>query len=182
MGGDYSTSKDEVVFRSAARGPRRFTIPLHLASSSARGLSDLYFFLRHAARKDQLLVIDEPENHLDTANQILLARLLARVVNAGVKVLLTTHSDYLIKEINNLIMLGHSFRNKAKVIKRLKYGEDDHLGPDRIRAYIAKKNNKSVVRCLCWSISAPYAKSSGRLHSTEAGCRPAISSSAKTGG
>ena len=89
------------------------------------------------------------------------------MVNAGVKVLLTTHSDYLIKEINNLIMLGHSFRNKAKVIKRLKYGEDDHLGPDRIRAYIAKKNNKSVVRCLCWSISAPYAKSSGRLHSTE---------------
>ena len=145
MGGDYSASKDEVVFRSAARGPRRFTIPLHLASSSARGLSDLYFFLRHVARKDQLLVIDEPESHLDTANQILLARLLARVVNAGVKVLLTTHSDYLIKEINNLIMLGHSFRNKAKVIKRLKYGEDDHLGPNRIRAYIAKKN--TLTKC-----------------------------------
>ena len=145
MGGEYAASRDEIVFRSAARGPRGFTIPLHLASSSARGLSDLYFFLRHVARKDQLLIIDEPESHLDTANQILLARLLARVVKAGVKVLLTTHSDYLIKEINNLIMLGHSFGNKAKVIERLKYGEDDHLGPDRIRAYSAKKN--TLTKC-----------------------------------
>ena len=145
MGGDYVASRDEIVFRSAARGPRRFTIPLHLASSSARGLADLYFFLRHVARRNQLIVIDEPESHLDTANQILLARLLGRVVKAGVKVLLTTHSDYLIKEINNLIMLGYSFNNKAKVIKRLKYGEDDHLGPDRIRAYIAKKN--TLTKC-----------------------------------
>ena len=145
MGGDYAVSGDEIVFRSVARGPRRFSIPLHLASSSARGLSDLYFFLRHVARKGHLLIIDEPESHLDTANQILLARLLARVVKNGVKVLLTTHSDYLIKEINNLIMLGCSFDNKAKVIKRLKYEDDDYLAPDRIRAYIAKKN--SLSRC-----------------------------------
>ena len=47
MGGEYAASRDEIVFRSAARGPRRFSIPLHLASSSVRGLSDLYFFLRH---------------------------------------------------------------------------------------------------------------------------------------
>lgn len=145
MGGDYAVSGDEIVFRSAARGARRFTIPLHVASSSVRGLSDLYFFLRHVVRKNQLLIIDEPESHLDTANQILLARLLARVVKAGVKVLLTTHSDYLVKEINNLIMLGHSFDNKAKVIKRLKYEDDDHVDPDRIRAYIAKK--KTLTRC-----------------------------------
>ncbi len=145
MGGDYALSGDEIVFRSAARGPRRFTIPLHLASSSARGLSDLYFFLRHVARKGQLLVIDEPESHLDTANQILLARLLARVARSGIKVLLTTHSDYLIKEINNLIMLGHSFSNKAKVVKRLKYEDDDHLMPARIRAYIANKDG--LAKC-----------------------------------
>ena len=145
MNGYFTISRGTIEFRSAARGARRFAIPLHLASSSARGLSDLYFLLRHVARKNHLLIIDEPESHLDTANQILLARLLARVVKAGVKVLLTTHSDYLIKEINNLIMLGHSFNNKAKVIKRLKYEDDDYLGPERIRAYIAKKN--TLTRC-----------------------------------
>ena len=145
MNGYYTASSDAIEFRSVARGDRRFAIPLHLASSSARGLSDLYFFLRHVARRNHLLIIDEPESHLDTANQILLARLLARLVRAGVKVLLTTHSDYLIKELNNLIMLSHSFRNKSKITRRLKYAREDGIAPERIRAYVAA--DSSIAKC-----------------------------------
>ena len=145
MKGSYTASSDAIEFRSITRGDRAFTIPLHLASSSVRGLSDLYFFLRHAARRNHLIVIDEPESHLDTANQILLARLLARLVRGGLKVLLTTHSDYLIKELNNLIMLGAVFRNKAKTIKRLGYAKEDSIAPNRIRAYVAESD--SVTRC-----------------------------------
>ena len=145
MNGYYATSRDGIEFRSVARGDRRFAIPLHLASSSARGLSDLYFFLRHVARKNHLLIIDEPESHLDTTNQVLLARLLARLVRAGLKVLLTTHSDYLIKELNNLIMLSRSFDKKARVMRRLKYAKGDCIAPEKIRAYIA--TNNSITRC-----------------------------------
>ena len=145
MDGYYAASSDAIEFRSVARSKHAFAIPLHLASSSARGLSDLYFFLRHVARRNHLLIIDEPESHLDTANQVLLARLLARLVRAGLKVLLTTHSDYLIKELNNLIMLSCSFDNKARVRRRLKYAKDDCIAPERIRAYIAQAN--SLTRC-----------------------------------
>lgn len=145
MNGYYAASSDAIEFRSVARGDRRFAIPLHLASSSVRGLSDLYFFLRHVARRNHLLIIDEPESHLDTANQVLLARLLARLVQAGLKVLLTTHSDYLVKEINNLLMLTRSFRNKSKIMRRLKYSRDDCIAPERIRAYVA--TNGGIVKC-----------------------------------
>ena len=146
MSGYYTVSGDgSIEFRSVSRGDRRFSIPLHLASSSARGLSDLYFFLRHVARKNQLLIIDEPESHLDTLNQILLARLLARLVRAGVRVLVSTHSDYLIKELNNLIMLSSNFEKKAEVMKRRNYEEADCLDPERVRAYIAKEN--TLVQC-----------------------------------
>ena len=145
MNGYYTASRNAIAFRSVARGDRGFAIPLHLASSSVRGLSDLYFFLRHVARKNHLIIIDEPESHLDTANQILLARLLARLVRAGLKVLLTTHSDYLIKELNNLIMLSRAFGNKAKTIKKLGYAKDDCIPPERIRAYIAEGG--SVTKC-----------------------------------
>ena len=138
MNGYYTASGDAIEFRSAARGDRRFAIPLHLASSSARGLSDLYFFLRHAAQKNHLVIIDEPESHLDTANQILLARLLARLVQAGLKVLVTTHSDYIVKEINNLIMLNGTFAHKAQVIRKLNYRNRDFMDPKRIRAYVAR--------------------------------------------
>ena len=146
MGGYFKTSGDEIRFISKAGSPgRKFNVPLHLASSSARGLSDLYFFLRHVAKWNHLLIIDEPENQLDTANQIQLARLLARLVRVGLKVLVTTHSDYLIKEINNLIMLDSDFEGKEEAIKSLKYTKDDALNRDSIRAYVADKNR--LIRC-----------------------------------
>ena len=146
MGGYYGTSGGQIRFISKARGKERsFNIPLHLASSSARGLSDFYFFLRHVAKSNHLLIIDEPESHLDTTNQILLARLLARFARAGLKVLITTHSDYLVKEINNLVMLSRPFADKDSVIKKLKYETDDFLEPESIRAYVAEENG--LKRC-----------------------------------
>ena len=84
MNGYYIASNDEIRFVSKQRKAGKFNIALHLASSSARGLSDLYFFLRHVAHKNHLLIVDEPESHLDTANQVGLARLLAKLVGAGV--------------------------------------------------------------------------------------------------
>ena len=144
--GYYGNSGDDIRFISKARGKdRSFNIPLHLASSSARGLSDLYFFLRHQAKRDHLLIIDEPESHLDTANQIALARLLARFVRAGLKVLITTHSDYLVKELNNLVMLSRPFADKDSVVRRFKYSSEDFLEPQSIRAYVAEDNG--LTRC-----------------------------------
>lgn len=146
MDGYYGNTDDDIRFISKARGKgRSFNIPLHLASSSARGLSDLYFFLRHVAKTNHLLIVDEPESHLDTANQIHLARLLGRCVRAGLKIMITTHSDYLIKEINNLVMLSRPFENKEAVVRKLKYSPDDFLDPDSIRAYVAQDN--SLIRC-----------------------------------
>ena len=86
MDGYYSAAGDDIRFISKARGKgRSFNIPLHLASSSARGLVGLLLF--PSARRQEKpsgLIIDEPESHLDTANQILLARLLARFVTGRV--------------------------------------------------------------------------------------------------
>ena len=147
MEGYYGAAGDEIRFISKSRGPgKRFNIPLHAASSSARGLSDFYFYLRHVVRATHLLIIDEPESHLDTANQIQLARLLARFVNAGVKVLITTHSDYLIKELNNLVMLSQPFAGKDQVVSELKYQPTDALHPESIRAYVAENNG--LTKCV----------------------------------
>ena len=137
MGGYYQASKEAIHFRSTARGKHKFVIPLHLASSSARGLADLYFYLRHRARLNDLLIIDEPESHLDTANQVILARMLVRFVKAGIKVLVTTHSDYLIKEFNNLIMLAGLNETREKALEQWGYTESDALTRSSIRAYVA---------------------------------------------
>lgn len=150
MDGTYSASDDEIRFlsrqpqKSRSRG-LTFDIPLHRASSSARGLSDLFFFLKHRVSPHHLLLIDEPESHLDTENQVLLARVLARFVRAGIRVLITTHSDYLLKEINNLVMLCNDFEDKETVKRTLGYSEHDGLSPELIRAYVAEDGG--LTRC-----------------------------------
>ena len=155
MGGYYTSSGDEIRFKSRARKRRSFDIPLHLASSSARGLSDLYFYLR-ASSWNHLLVIDEPESHLDTFNQIRLARNLAHFVRSGIKVLVTTHSDYLIKEVNNLIMLGHLDGGRNKRLPReLGYKADDRLNADSVRAYVAEGNGLTPCKVDRYGIEIP---------------------------
>ena len=143
----YKVKKDEILFISKKRGKNRFDIPLHLASSSARGLSDLYFYLKHVAKPGQILIIDEPESHLSPSNQILMARLLVFCVNQGLKVLITTHSDYIIREINNLIILHNDFEKKEEFLKKHKkdYTENDHLDPHSVRAYICE--NGGLKQC-----------------------------------
>ena len=155
MSGYYASTNGVIRFKSRARKHRAFDIPLHIASSSARGLSDLYFYLRHVASRNDVLFIDEPETHLDTANQVMLARVISRLVNAGLKVLVSTHSDYLIKELNNLVMLDHLRRNGGLDAKNMGYGPEDGIGGDRIRAYVAEKNSLTPCVVDCYGINAP---------------------------
>lgn len=145
MGGRYLSKNGQVRFVSNSSG--KFDIPLHSASSSVWELSGLYFLLAYPYFHDsyRLLIIDEPESHLDTANQIQVARLLSQVVNSGFKVLITTHSDYIVKEINNLIMLSNSFSQKEETLKNLGYNDSDFLTPEQVHGYIAEEGG--LTRC-----------------------------------
>ena len=138
MGGYFASINEEWRFIASEESRFSFDIPFHLASSSAWEMSHLYFFLNHSLDYIDLLIIDEPESHLDTANQIQLARLLARYVNSGKKVLVTTHSDYIIREINNLIMLSSPLEDGDEARKKLGYREDDRLSQEQVQAYVAK--------------------------------------------
>ena len=118
-------------------------------------MSDLYFYLRHVASRNDVLFVDEPETHLDTANQVLFAHLLSRLVKAGLKVLVSTHSDYLIKEINNLVMLDGLRRSGGLDARNMGYGADDGIGSERIRAYVAEKNTLTACAVDRYGIDAP---------------------------
>ena len=144
LGGHFERD-EEFRFISRIGGEPIFDIPLHMASSSACELLDLYCYLRleDMDYDAHFLIIDEPESHLDTANQIQFARLLARLVNSGVKVLITTHSDYIIREINNLIMLSSPLQDGDKARTDLGYKPDEQLSLDRVQAYVAGKGTLS---------------------------------------
>lgn len=111
------------------------------SASSVRSLLVIYFYLRHVAKPGQIFMIDEPELNLHPECQRRFARLLAKLVNYGIQVFITTHSDYMIKEFNTLLMFN-SRQNNEKVLEQMKkhgYQKDELLSPAQVKLYISKK-------------------------------------------
>ena len=146
MDANYKATATGLHLVSKKRGENKFNIPLHLASSSARGLVGLYFYFKHIAQKGDWLIIDEPESHFNPENQIQIARLLAMCVNKGIKVLVTTHSDYFIREINNLIMLNQNFDDKQGFLDDYReYNQTMFLSEEKVNGYICE--NGTLREC-----------------------------------
>lgn len=81
-------------------------IRLSQASSMVSELAPLVLYLRSLVRSGDTLIIEEPEAHLHPGAQADMAVILARLVRAGVRVIVTTHSDWLLQEIGNLVLEG----------------------------------------------------------------------------
>ena len=81
---------------------------LRMSHSSAMvsELAPLVLLLRGIVKRGDLLIIEEPESHLHPGAQTKIAQTLARLVRAGVRVLITTHSNWLLQQIGNLIREG----------------------------------------------------------------------------
>lgn len=137
IGGDYLVTKnDELYF--VPKG-KRIKLTMDESSSAVRSLLDIGFYIRHVAAPGDLLMVDEPELNLHPENQRRVARLFARLVNIGIKVFITTHSDYIIKELNTLIMLNQGGERLKVLAEREHYRDFEMLNPDKVRVYIAEE-------------------------------------------
>ena len=134
VGGHYSTNKDGVTYFQ----PNGTKVKLGLgeASSAVRSLLIVWYWLKYQATKGDLLMIDEPELNLHPNNQRRMARFIAALVNAGVKVFITTHSDTIIREINTLIMLSRNLSHFEQVRKEHGYEKNEQLTHDKVVLYV----------------------------------------------
>ena len=137
VGGTYAITQNDQLYY-IPKGTR-LKLTMVESSSSARALLDLSFYLNCIAEKGDLLMIDEPELSLHPENQRRIARLFARLVNLGVKVFITTHSDYIIKELNTLIMLNHDKPHLKRVAEENGYQDNELIQADQVKVYIAEE-------------------------------------------
>ncbi len=151
IGGDYTVTRTDELYY-VPKG-KRIKLTMDESSSAVRSLLDIGFYLRHVAQPGDLLMVDEPELNLHPENQRRVARLFARLVNLGVKVFITTHSDYIIKELNTLLMLNNNKPHLKRIAQAENYQDGELLTADKIRVYIAEEapvmleGNKRKTKC-----------------------------------
>jgi len=84
------------------------TLDLSYTSSMVSEISPIVSYLKHIIRADDstktLLIIEEPEAHLHPSIQIKLMEIFAELSKNNVKIIMTTHSNYMFNKFNNLII------------------------------------------------------------------------------
>lgn len=134
-GGDYTVNAVGGINYTPLNQPD-IKLTLAESSSTVRSLVDIGFYLKHLAKQGDLLMIDEPELNLHPENQRKIARLFAMLVNAGIRVFITTHSDYIIKEFNTLLLLNKQDQRIQELAEREGYQTSELLKPEQLNIYM----------------------------------------------
>jgi len=135
VGGEYKNQKNNGVLFCI----NNIKLKMRESSSSVRSLLIFDFYVRHLAKEGDLLIIDEPELNLHPKNQRKLARLLVDLTNCGISVFITTHSDYIVREISNIIMLSQDGEKLKNIAKKYGYSEETKIKAEDVKIYTAKK-------------------------------------------
>lgn len=131
--GDVISEKDE-TYLLLDNGKK---IPVSAAASSIRELSPLLFWVKNKNIEMSSVCLEEPEAHAHPEMQYGIADLLASCVNKGAFLQVTTHSDYLLTRINQLIKLYQFKQNNPDKFEESIFVRNKRqiLNPQNIKAY-----------------------------------------------
>ena len=116
-------------------------LPLMNASSMVSELAPVVLYLRYLVGPENVLIVDEPESHLHPAMQVEFTRQLAALVDAGVRVIVTTHSEWLLEELANIV--------RRSELSKAKRGDKIALCQDQVGAWLFQPKRRprgSVVK------------------------------------
>ena len=133
------------MFSYQPRGWRGEDLPLINTSSMVSELAPVILYLRHVVQPGDVLIIEEPESHLHPAMQVEFIRQLAAVVNSGIRVMLTTHSEWVLDELTNLVRLSDLPKTRREGIA----GADFALKPNKVGVWLFEPKQRprgSVVK------------------------------------
>ena len=125
-------------------------IPVSAAASSVKELMPFLLMLQNGKiRQYNSLLFEEPEAHVHPKKQFLVMDMLARCCNKGMLIQMTTHSDYLLGRMNQLLVLG-KIREKSMeafeiFCKEHQFNKNLYLHTEQIGGYYFKRENDRVV-------------------------------------
>ena len=125
--------KSKMVYRFKFKD-RESSVDLIHAASMIKELAPIYLVVRELVDKGHLLIVEEPESHLHPAAQVKLMEVFARLVREGLNMLITTHSDILLRKLAHLMMEGSA-----------EAGANVGLKPEDVAVYLLRPDEKGYV-------------------------------------
>lgn len=146
IGGDVVMEKGKLFLQIRDEEP----IPMSAAASSIRELSPFLFLLKnhYVMLGNCSICFEEPEAHAHPEMQYGIADLLASCINKGAFIQMTTHSDYLLSRINQLIRLYNVHEKNPESFEKSPFVRNKRqlLNPQMIKAYyFSRKDGKVVI-------------------------------------
>ena len=114
------------------------TLSFKNVSSMVAELAPVSLYLQQIVKPGDLLILEEPETNLHPEMQQEFIREVASWVDAGLKVVLTTHSDWVINELSNIVA-----RNQLSEIAPKKKSKLPRLSQDKIGVYVFNHIDKN---------------------------------------
>ncbi len=127
------THHPDFRYQFADKNDKSRGISLMHASSSVSELAPIVLFIRYYLSPGDVFIVEEPEAHLHPEAQQIIARVLVELVNAGVYVIVTTHSDIILEQISNYV---HASKIEEKIDKQA-------LDTEKISAYLFRRARKT---------------------------------------
>ena len=90
--------------------------------------------------KKVYMILEEPESHLYPQAQSEMAQLLGMFLRAGNQMLLTTHSPYILGEINNLLYAGNLAKKARDQVNQV-IGENEQIDSSCTSAYYIEEGS-----------------------------------------
>ena len=141
LGGSIGVDGPEVInyphFTYKPKGWRG-SLPLTNVSSMVSELAPVVLYLRYLVGIGDLLIIEEPEAHLHPAMQVEFTRQIAALVEAGIRVLITTHSEWVLEELANIVRRSEL----SSPAENTTAGADIALRPDQVGAWLFKPKQR----------------------------------------
>lgn len=133
-------------------------MPLTAAASSIKELAPFTMMLYRFSPEGISILFEEPEAHLHPERQVKVADLIACSVNKGCQMQVTTHSDYFIKRINNLMKLyllkeRMSAETFSKFLKDYDIEEDCLIDPSNVGAFLLRRSGNGYSEIVTQDIS-----------------------------
>ena len=130
-----------------------YIIPLSHNGVGYNNLINIYMLLKlvelRPGQDFRILCLEEPEAHLHPELQQKMARLIINMMNLGIPVWITTHSDTILQHINNMMKLKNHVRSN-ELQQEYGYKKADLLSREDIQMYqfVAENNGKTRLLSL----------------------------------